>query len=556
LPLSEFIRVERRFKELQDQHNHGELSEDAFRVEVAKLLLRDEQGTFWMLDAGDRTWFCNRGEGWMPGDPHAERPFEIAPSQVRRRQPGPVLILSVLLLALLILAAILVLRPRLASDGDPDQPTSPASTIVQVAIASPNDGSQATLDHEVAIESTISATPDLQAVERVELQVNGQTVETQPVRSKIQPGQTSLPLSLPWLPPGVGEYQVTVVALSSQDTSLGKVTITLYVTEASSEVLPEPACIPDATFVADVTIPPGSAFPPGARMDKVWQVRNSGSCAWGVGYELILVDGERLDSSGTVLVPPTAAGSPADLTVTFSAPDEAGTYSSTWRLRSPDGEFFGPMLSFHIEVEALAEESSPPHAPANLQATITQDGKAIQLTWEDRSDNEDAFRVYREDVEASIGLAPANVELFVDEAVTCGNTYRYGVVAFNAAGALPISEMAEATLPLCAPTDTPPTLVLTVVPTQVLASETFTIVFQANDDVGVTQVIVWGEKTGYPELDMGRVFTCTGMVCAASWPMTGTEAISNTLVLVAIASDSSGQESDPARVTVDIPRPE
>lgn len=552
----DFEQAERRFKELQDQYDRGELGEDAFRVEVAKLLLRDERGAFWMLDTDAGTWFYNRGEGWLPGDPRAERPLEAAQPRARGRHPALAMVLGAVLLALLALAVALVLRQGPASSGDSQQPASLAHPDVQVTIASPDDGSQAILGQEVAVESTIDATPDLQAVERVELQVNGQTVEAQPVQAKIQPEQTSLPLSLPWLPTGTGEYQITVVALSGQDTPLGEATITLYVTEASGEALPEPACIPDATFVADVTIPPGSVFPLGGQMDKVWQVRNSGSCAWGVGYELALVDGDRLSSSGTVLVPPTAAGDPADLTVTFSAPDEAGAYVSTWRLRSPDGEFFGPTLSLSIEVEALAEQSSPPNAPANLQAAITQDGEAVQLTWEDRSDDEDAFRVYREDVEASIGLAPANVESFVDENVVCGNTYHYGIVAFNAAGALPIQEMAEATLPPCASIDAPPTLILTVVPTQVLASETFTIVFQANDDVGVTQVIVWGEKTGHPELDMGRVFTCTEIVCAASWPLTRTEATSHTLVLVAIASDSSGQESDPAQIAVDIAPPE
>lgn len=551
-----FEQAERRFKELQDQHDRGELDEDAFRVEVAKLLLRDERGAFWMLDADARTWFYNRGEGWLPGDPHAERPLEAAHLRTRGRYPVLLMILGVVLLVLLILAAALALRQGPASGGKSQQPVSLPPPDVRVTIASPGDGSQVTLGQEVAVESTIDARPNLQAVEHVELQVNGQTVKARPVRSKIQPGQTSLPLSLPWLPTGVGEYRMTVIALSGQGTPLGEATITLYVTEASGEALPEPACIPDATFVADVTIPPGSVFALGARMDKVWQVRNSGSCAWGVGYELALVEGDRLGSSGTVLVPPTAAGAPADLTVTFSAPDKAGAYVSTWRLRAPDGEFFGPTLSLSIEVEALVEQSLPPNAPANLQAAITQDGKAVQLTWEDRSDDEDAFRVYREDVEASIGLAPANVELFVDEEVVCGNTYRYGVVAFSAAGALPIQEMAEATLPPCASLDAPPSLILTVVPTQVLASETFTIVFQANDDVGVTQVIVWGEKTGHPELDMGRVFTCTEIVCAASWPLTRTEATSHTLVLVAIASDSSGQESDPAQITVDIPPPE
>jgi hypothetical protein len=375
-------------------------------------------------------------------------------------------------------------------------------------------------------------------------------VDTQPVQPRTQAGQTSLPLSQPWRPTEVGEKQVTVVGFSDAGTVLGSAAITLRVAETADEALPEPACIPNAAFVSDVTIPPGTAFPPGVRMDKVWQVRNSGTCAWGVGYDLVFLEGEDLGAPETLPVPPTAAGERVDLTVTLWAPAEVGTFANLWQLRSPDGQFFGPTLPLTIRVEVQAQKNLPPLAPVNLQATATQDNKAIQLTWEDQSDNEDAFRIYREDVEASIGLVPADDELFVDPSIVCGRTYRYAVVAFNAAGTSPIGETAEVTLPPCAPTDAPPTLSLTVVPTQVLPSETFTITFEASDDLGVALVIVWGEETGESVLDMGRVFTCTTVLCTTTWPITWTQEISVTLSLVGVARDSSGQESELARTTV------
>jgi hypothetical protein len=292
-------------------------------------------------------------------------------------------------------------------------------------------------------------------------------------------------------------------------------------------------------------------------MDKVWQVRNSGTCAWGVGYELLRVSGEELGVSDVVPVPPTAAGESADLAVTFQAPSEAGPHSSAWQLRSPDGTLFGPTLNLSIEVEAQAEESLPPDTPTNIQAEVTDDGKAIRLTWADQSENEDAFRVYREDMEASIGLAPANAELFVDNATTCGNTYRYGVVAFNAAGTSPLSEIAEASLPACAPGDTAPSIILTVVPTGVVSSTTpITIIFQATDEQGVTRVTIQGEETGDAELDSGRTYPCDDVVCTGSWPLTPTVEISTTLTFVGIARDTSGQESEPARSQITVIPPE
>jgi hypothetical protein len=346
---------------------------------------------------------------------------------------------------------------------------------------------------------------------------------------------------------------VRVIVISAQGDPLGEATITLDVVEAPDEILPEPACIPDATFVADVTIPAGTAFRPDSQMDKVWQVRNSGTCAWGVGYEMLRVSGEELGASDVVPVPPTAAGESADLVVTFQAPSDAGPYSNAWQLRSPDGTFFGPTLVLSIEVEVQAEESLPPGTPTDLQAAVTDDGKAIRLTWVDQSDNEDAFRVYREDVEASIGLAPANAELFVDSATTCGNTYRYGVVAFNAAGTSPLSEIAEASLPPCAPGDTAPSVVLTVVPTRAVSSTTpITIVFQAADAQGVARVTIQGEETGDVELDAGQTFPCDGVVCTGRWPVTPTVETSTTLTFVAIARDTSGQESEPARTQISV----
>jgi hypothetical protein len=569
-------QAELRFQELQTERRLGHLDQGAYRVEVAKLLFRDERGVFWMLDADDGTWFCNRGTGWEPGDPHAERPskaYLLALERTRKRRRSWGVALGVAFVLLLVVLGAVVLWQWPFATPTTLQPTPTLSVSALVTIASPGSGSQVTLDQEVAVESTIDAPTGIELVDRVELRVDGQTVDTQSVGARIQPGQTSLPLSQPWLPSTAGEYEVVVVALSASGSPLGEAAITLSVVESSGVALPEPACVPDATFVADVTIPPGTAFPPGARMDKVWQVRNGGSCAWGVGYELVLLEGEGMGAPGAVPVPPTAAGEPADLAITLLAPEEVGVFTSIWQLQSPDGVVFGPTLALSIEVEALAEESLPPAAPADVKAEVSEDGEAVWLAWRDQSDNEDAFRVYRQDMEASIGLAPANAEVFVDEAVTCGNAYRYGVVAFNAAGASPIGGTVEVTLPPCAPTDELPTLLLSIVPTQVLATETFTVTFEVEDDLGVVQVSLWGEDTGNSVLDQGQVFTCTDVLCAGTWPVTVwlsetnsvdlgdqggvlTEGLTLTLTFVGVALDTSGQESEQIQALIDLLPPE
>ncbi len=438
-------RAERQLRQLRAALDRGDLDDAEYRVHVAKLMFRDSQGTFWMLDPDDGTWFRNRGNAWEPGDPRAEAAAAPAPPRTTRPRRWRLVALGVALIALLALAAVFALQWWAGGVAPP------ATPIVQVSIASPGDGSRVPVGREVAVESMLNAPEGLDSVDRVELLVSGQAVDTLPVGSSVQPGQTSLPVSQHWIPANVGEQQVVVRALAAGDESLGETAITLIVAESSGEQPAEPACSPDGAFVADVTIAPGTAFQPGAELDKVWQVRNSGTCAWGVGYQLIRVEGEALGAEDRVSVPPTAAGATADLAVTFQAPSDAGTYTNTWRLHTPDGVPFGPTLTLSIEVEAEAEANLPPEAPTGLQATVTEDGTAIQLTWQDRSANEDAFRVYRDDTEASIGLVPVNARLFVDRTVACGHTYRYRVVAFNAAGASSSEETSEVTLPPCTP---------------------------------------------------------------------------------------------------------
>ena len=546
-------RAESRFQELQRQRDRGELDDTRFRVHVAELMFRDAQGTFWMLDAESGTWYCNRGKRWEVCDPRSDNGSPATPTMPKRQ--WRILALSLVLVTFLSFASIIVLE-RLAIIPSPfAKSTATPSVQVQVTIASPTDGSEVSLGHEVAIESMLRAPGGLDGVDRVELGIDGQAISTEPVRSDLQPGQTSLPFSLRWVPATTRDYLVTVSALSVQGDLLGSASITLKVTEGADQAVPEPACTPDALYVTDVTIPHGTSFRPGAQMDKVWEVRNSGTCAWGVGYELVRVLASDLGAPEEVPVPPTVAGNTADLAVTLLAPDTAGIYTETWQLRTPDGSPFGPLLGLRVEVEAKAEESLPPNEPTGLQASSIQEGKAVQLTWQDQSDNEEAFRIHRNDLEAGIGLAPADAQVFVDNAVTCGNVYRYAIVAFNSAGSSPFSESAEVELPPCAAVDDPPTLILTVVPSQVVSSQPVTIIFQARDDLQVSQVTIRGDGTGNAELDEGRSFPCSSATCAATWPITPTVNVSTTLTLFAIARDSSGQVSEPARIQV-LVRPE
>jgi hypothetical protein len=97
-----------------------------------------------------------------------------------------------------------------------------------------------------------------------------------------------------------------------------------------------------ADFVADVTVKDGTVFSPEASFVKTWRLRNSGSCTWTQGYELVFVGGEKLSSTTVIkLNKSVKPGATIDLSVQMKAPKKVGHYFSYWMLRSTDGKRFG-----------------------------------------------------------------------------------------------------------------------------------------------------------------------------------------------------------------------
>ncbi|HEY7021902.1 MAG TPA: peptidoglycan DD-metalloendopeptidase family protein [Ktedonobacterales bacterium] len=91
-----------------------------------------------------------------------------------------------------------------------------------------------------------------------------------------------------------------------------------------------------------------------------------------------------------------------------------------------------------------------PLAPSNLAAqpaTCSQ----IALTWNDNSDNEGGFRIYRDG--APIGEVGANVNTYQDGSVSGASTYTYTVSAFVGTLESSLSASAAATTPGCATND-------------------------------------------------------------------------------------------------------
>jgi hypothetical protein len=100
-------------------------------------------------------------------------------------------------------------------------------------------------------------------------------------------------------------------------------------------------CILSAQFISDVTIPDNTVLAPNAPFVKTWRVKNSGTCNWDAGYQLIYAEGTQMSGPAGVNVNSTAPGANVDISVNLVAPGSPGNYTGKWRLKASNGVIFG-----------------------------------------------------------------------------------------------------------------------------------------------------------------------------------------------------------------------
>jgi hypothetical protein len=249
------------------------------------------------------------------------------------------------------------------------------TSVPSIAISSPVSGSAVIIGEEVQIVSTAAADA---GVEQVDLAINGQTV-----RSDTPPSgnPSNFTIAQAWMPTEEGVAIVTVVVYDTKGARSDQATISLNVvasgavvpTDGSGTVVPpgstemplppvttESGCTLDSQYVADMTIPDGTVMNPGQAFVKTWRVRNSGTCDWDEGYELVFASGEQMDGPTSAPLPAVAAGGEADVSANLTAPSAYGTHKGTWRIRAEDGTVFGTNLTAVIEVPPPVTDTPTP----------------------------------------------------------------------------------------------------------------------------------------------------------------------------------------------------
>jgi hypothetical protein len=109
----------------------------------------------------------------------------------------------------------------------------------------------------------------------------------------------------------------------------------------------------NSTYVADVTIPDGTILKPGADFKKTWSIQNSGTCAWTEGYVFAYASGDDMDGYDLPIAKnqSVAPGQIIEMTINMTAHIAEGTYIGYWRMKDPQGNFFGATLYYKIKVQ-------------------------------------------------------------------------------------------------------------------------------------------------------------------------------------------------------------
>jgi hypothetical protein len=90
-------------------------------------------------------------------------------------------------------------------------------------------------------------------------------------------------------------------------------------------------------------VPDDTRFQPGTQFEKIWRIRNAGTCTWNVHYTLAFRVGERMGAgSDHYSIPgPVAPGGTVDVGMMLTSPSTPGSYTGYWELENPLGRRFG-----------------------------------------------------------------------------------------------------------------------------------------------------------------------------------------------------------------------
>lgn len=186
----------------------------------------------------------------------------------------------------------------------------------------------------------------------------------------------TLPPSTPEIQP-VGDLTHTAPGVSSSPapTRLPAYSKTLFITPVSPATQVPGLCNQAAPGnPIDVTVPDYTELRPGESFNKTWRLVNASPCTWSADFAAVWFSGEQFGAPQVVsLGRPVESGASVDISVGMTAPEEAGSYQSNWKLSSDQGDLFGigPAGDSPIWVRIVVVEAGEPAATPSPQPTPT-----------------------------------------------------------------------------------------------------------------------------------------------------------------------------------------
>jgi len=134
-----------------------------------------------------------------------------------------------------------------------------------------------------------------------------------------------------------------------------------------------------AGFVADVTIPDNTHFEKGEQFIKTWRMRNTGTVDWPADTVLRFSSGTQMTDVGEVQVGVVAVGEDVDISVDMTAPDEDGSFKSTWQLSTEGNDITNGSMYTVIQTGEQPVAAPAPVAAPGATGTFELGGHVRDL---------------------------------------------------------------------------------------------------------------------------------------------------------------------------------
>jgi hypothetical protein len=168
----------------------------------------------------------------------------------------------------------------------------------------------------------------------------------------VRPTRAALPTAPP-MQESEGANKPYPTATSSGDSTTSILQVQVK-TAAKAEVkLPgRNAPCYQATFLKNITVADGAGFQPDSPILKVWQVQNSGSCAWSSKTVLTFAHGVDFNAPPSIpLNTSVPSGAIVDISLNLKSPLRSGTYQGFWK---PQNEMGVPIEMLNSPASELA----------------------------------------------------------------------------------------------------------------------------------------------------------------------------------------------------------